>query len=76
MIDSPIYDDIFEEAERKGATKARQQTILDLLESRFGPAARDLEVAVKAVEFDRLSDLVKLCGTCDSLEAFRERLRS
>jgi hypothetical protein len=68
MIESPIYQDLIDEA--------RQQDILDVLESRFGPAARDLEVELKAVEFDRLRDLVKFCGTCNSLEAFREHLRS
>jgi hypothetical protein len=76
MIESPIYQDIVEEAERLGETRGRRQAILGFLESRFGPAARDLEVELKAVEFDRLMDLITLCGTCSSLEAFRERFSS
>jgi hypothetical protein len=76
MIESPVYREIVEEAERKGATEARQEDILDLLVDRFGPAAMALEVELKAVEFDRLSELLKLAAKCRSLAAFRKHLAS
>ena len=62
MIESPLYQEVVEEAERKGETKAKREAILDFLVSRFGPPAKELEVELKAVEFDRLSDLVKPGG--------------
>jgi hypothetical protein len=76
MIESPVYQEITEEAERKGATEAKREAILDFLETRFGPAAKALEVELKAVELDRLSDLVKLAAKCRSLASFRKRLLS
>jgi len=44
MIHSPLYQEVVEEAERKGAIKAKREAILDFLVGRFGPAARELEV--------------------------------
>jgi hypothetical protein len=76
MIQSPLYREIVEEAERKGETRAMQQTLLDILEDRFGSDAKDLEVDLKAVEFDRLRELIRFVVRCSSLEAFRERLLS
>ena len=43
---------------------------------RFGPAAKELEVELKAVEFDRLSDLAKFAAKCRNLASFRKRLLS
>jgi hypothetical protein len=74
MIESPLYQEVVEEAERKGETRAMQQAILDVLETRFGPAAQALEVDLKSVEFDRLSDLVKFAAKCRSLSSFRKQL--
>jgi hypothetical protein len=76
MIDSPLYQQVVEEAERKGATEARRQDILNFLMSRFGPAAKDLEVELKAVEFDRLDDLITFAAKCRNLASFRKRLLS
>ena len=41
MIESPIYQEIVEEAERKGATEAKRGMLLRFLVSRFGPAAKE-----------------------------------
>jgi hypothetical protein len=76
MIESPIYQEIVEESERRGESRARQRDILDVLGSRFGAAAKDLEVELRTVEFDRLSDLVKIAAKCRSLASFRKHLLS
>jgi hypothetical protein len=76
MIQSPLYQEVVEEARREGATKAWRQAILDFLVSRFGPPAKDLEVELKAVEFDRLSELAKYAAKCRNLASFRKRLLS
>jgi hypothetical protein len=76
MIQSPLYQEIVEEAKREGETQARRQVILDILEDRFGTEAKGLEVELKAAEFDRLREIHKFAVKCDSLEAFRERLLS
>ena len=76
MIQSPLYQEVVEEAERKGEMKAWRQAILKFLRSRFGPAAEALEVELTAVEFDRLDDLVEFAAKCRSLASFRKRLLS
>jgi hypothetical protein len=76
MIQSPLYQEIVEEARREGETHARRQVILEILEDRFGPDAKELEVELNSVEFDGLRDLHKVAARCDSLEAFRLRLLS
>jgi hypothetical protein len=37
MIESPLYQEIVEEAERNGETRARRRAILKFLVRRFGP---------------------------------------
>ena len=76
MIESPIYQEIVAESKREGAIETRLQDLLDVLVSRFGAAAQDLEVELKAIEFDRLSDLLKFAAKCRNLAAFRKRLLS
>lgn len=72
MIDPPLYQHIVDEAKRE----ARQQDILDLLEDRFGPEARELGGVLKDVAFDQLRELLKFAARCRSLAAFRKRLQS
>jgi hypothetical protein len=72
MIQSPLYQEIVEEAK----CAAMQQAILDLLEVRFGHEANDLEAQLKAVAFDRLRELHRFAGRSRSLGSFRKRLLS
>jgi hypothetical protein len=72
MIESPLYQEIVEEAKRD----ARQRDILMFLAGRFGPAAEELELDLKAVAFDRLDELVEFAARCRSLASFRKRLLS
>ncbi len=74
MIESPLYQEIVAEAERVGETKARQQDIVEILTTRFGRAAKAVELALQSVEFERLRDLLKFAVECSSLAAFRKRL--
>ena len=76
MIESPIYQEIVEESERNGETRAMRRNILNILVSRFGPAARALEVELQAVEYERLDDLVTFAAKCRNLASFRKRLLS
>jgi hypothetical protein len=76
MIDSPLYREIVEEARREGETKAMRRMILKFLVARFGMAAKDVEVELKAVEFDRLDDLIDFAAACRDLHTFREPLLS
>jgi hypothetical protein len=72
MIHSPLYQEIVEESRRE----TRQQDILDILEDRFGPEAKDLEPLLKAVAFDRLRELHRFAARSRSLASFRKRLLS
>jgi predicted transposase YdaD len=74
MIESPLYQEIVEESKREGETRGKRETILDFLVGRFGSAAKELEVELKAVEFERLSELARFAAKCRNLAAFRKRL--
>jgi len=76
MIESPILQEIEAEFTRKGATEARQKDILNVLVARFGNAAETLEDELKAVEFNRLDELVKVAAKCRSLASFRKQVSS
>jgi hypothetical protein len=76
MIESPLYQEIVEEAKRKGAIEGKREMLLDFLVGRFGPTAKNLEVDLKAVEFDRLDDLGQFAAKCRNLTLFRKRLLS
>ncbi len=76
MIESPIYQKVVEESERKGETRARRKDVLKILVKRFGDPARDLAVELDAVEYDRLEDLLDRAIDCADLESFREQLLS
>ena len=56
--------------------KARQQDLVEILSIRFGRAAKAVELALQAVEFERLRDLLKFAIECPSLAAFRKQLPS
>jgi hypothetical protein len=74
MIESLLYQQVVEEAERKGATEAKREAMLSFLMTRFGPAVKELEVELKAVEFGRLDDLIIFVVECRNLASFRKRL--
>jgi hypothetical protein len=76
MIHLPLYQEVVDEAERKGETRAKREAILDVLVGRFGPTAKVLEVELAAVELDRLRDLHMFAVKCRSLASFRKRLLS
>ncbi len=76
MIHSPLYQEVVEEARREGETKANRKAILRFLVGRFGPSAKELEVELAAIEFDRLGDLIEFAAKCRNLAAFRKRLLS
>jgi hypothetical protein len=70
MIQSPLYQEIVEEAERKTTRK----NILRILRNRFGDEAEDLKIELEAIESDRLDDLFDRAMICPSLADFRECL--
>jgi hypothetical protein len=76
MIGSPLYQEIVAESKLKGATETRQAYILKVLRNRFGDAAKDLEVELKAVEYERLDVLFDWALDCPDLESFRKELLS
>ncbi len=76
MIGSPLYQEIVEEAKREGQIEATRGGILKVLAARFGTAAKDVEVELKSIEFDRLVNLFEVAAKCRSLASFRKRLLS
>jgi hypothetical protein len=76
MIQSPLYQEIVAESKREGATETLQWATLKALVNRFGEAAKDLEVELKAVDYDRLEGLFHRALSCPDLASFREELVS
>jgi predicted transposase YdaD len=72
MEQSSLYQEIVEEAKSEGM----QRIVLDTLEDRFGPEAKDMEAQLKVVEVDRLRELARFARKCRSLASFQKRLLS
>jgi hypothetical protein len=74
MIESPVHRELIADCKREAAIEARQGAILKILVTRFGAAAKGLEAKVRAVNHDRLEDLIAWAATCPSFDSFREQL--
>jgi hypothetical protein len=73
MIESPVFKELMAETTRK----TRRESILVVLEARFGPEARALRPMLKAIEDDRtLKRLIRHSGRCHDLESFKKLLAS
>jgi len=70
MIESPVL----QELKAEWTHEATRRAIVNILETRFGTAARAMEADLKAVEEDKLDDILKIVVTCRSLASFRKRL--
>jgi hypothetical protein len=71
MIESRLLRELIAENTRK----TRRQSILVVLEGRFGPEARALRPMLKAIEDDkRLKRLIRQSGKCPDLESFKKML--
>jgi hypothetical protein len=68
MIESPVIQEILAERQR--------EDIIKFLEARFGAAALTMDPELRAVEVERLDELLKLAATCHSLASFRKKLSS
>jgi hypothetical protein len=57
--------------------RIRQDSILGVLEARFGLLPREVTRRLRAVRSDeRLDDLIRRAGQCPDVEAFHKRLRN
>jgi hypothetical protein len=75
MIESPIYEEIFADAERKGAIAALQEATITLLGIRFGETAQGIEAELKGIDDNnRLKELFERAARCRSLASFRKHL--
>ena len=73
MIESPLIEEVFGERLRK----AKQDSILDFLQARFGAVPQGIADRLRAVHADKkLRALTKLAARCSDIEAFRRQLPS
>ena len=71
MIESPLLKELMAENTRK----TNRAAILKVLAGRFGPQARALRPALKAIEDDKkLEKLLSESGRCPDLESFKKLL--
>ena len=66
MIESPVIQELIADC--------RREDVVRFLVARFGAEAKELEGRLKAVDEDRLDELITLAATCPSLDAFREQV--
>jgi hypothetical protein len=72
IIGPLLYQEIVDEVKRE----VWQQIVLEFLEDRFGPEAKDLEAQLRDVALDRLRELIVFATKCRSLASFRKRFLS
>ena len=65
MIESPVLKQLIADSGRG---------YYQVLVARFGAEARALEAEMKAIDDDRLDELITSAATCPSLDAFREQV--
>jgi hypothetical protein len=77
MIESPLIQEIVEEAMAKGEAKAKHQAIIDVLESRFDAIPGEVKIRLQAIQdLKKLDDLIRLAARCGDLAAFQERIEN
>jgi hypothetical protein len=73
MIESPLI----QELEAEFTSKAMHESILLVLEGRFGPVPEDVRAAVQGVQGQSaLRAMTSLAARCPDLDAFRRELPS
>jgi hypothetical protein len=73
MIESPL----FQQLKAEWTHEATIRTLMKFLIGRFGPKAKGLETAIKAIDDEaRLEELARHAATCRSLGSFRKQLAS
>ena len=71
MIESPLIDELISEAE----SKARQETIIEFLRTRFGDVPTELEDRSRSVlDKDALMQMTRNAAACPDLETFQKSL--
>jgi hypothetical protein len=77
MIESPLIQELEAEFTQKATQKARHESILLVLESRFGPFPEDVRTAVRRVSDESaLRAMTVLAARCPDIDAFRSGLPS
>ncbi|HEY7350808.1 MAG TPA: hypothetical protein VH599_21035 [Ktedonobacterales bacterium] len=75
--DNPVLHDVWVEMTEKGKVEGRaegkRETILQVLEGRFGPLSEEMLAALQAADLPRLDHIASYAGT-DTLEQVRMRL--
>jgi hypothetical protein len=72
LIEMPFIQEMIEEARTETTLKTKRDSILAVIEARFGSSPTDLDVQLAAIRsIDRLQQLTRLAVTCPDPESFR-----
>jgi hypothetical protein len=75
MIESPLLTEIVEEAMAKGAVQAKQQDIVEVLETRFALLPTQLVSTLQSIrDLKKLGDLHRHALRCADLRTFENLL--
>ncbi|HEV3236023.1 MAG TPA: hypothetical protein VGZ25_03480 [Gemmataceae bacterium] len=75
MIESPLLTEIVEEAMAKGAVQAKQQDIVEVLETRFTLLPPELVSTLQSIrDLKKLDDLLRQALRCADLQTFENLL--
>jgi predicted transposase YdaD len=80
MIESPVLQELRKEwtteGKLEGKLEGKRDAIAKVLQARFGSVASALDPELKAVQDDRLDNLLDTAATCRGLASFRMRLKT
>jgi hypothetical protein len=75
MIESPLLTEIVEEAMAKGKAEAKQQDIVEVLESRFTLPTPEMVSTLRSIrDLKKLDDLLRQALRCADLQTFENLL--
>jgi hypothetical protein len=75
MIESPLIQELEAEFTSKAMHEAMRESILLVLESRFGPTPDDIRAAVQRIQGQStLRAVTSLAARCPDLDTFRREL--
>jgi hypothetical protein len=76
MIESPLLAEIVEEAKVKGKVEAKQQDIVEVLESRFAEPHTQIVAALQGIhDLQKLDDLHRQALPCADLHTVENLLK-
>ena len=75
LAETPLIQQFINEGKLEGKIEGKIEAIYTVIESRFGSVPEGLSAKLAQIrDLDRLSDLLRLCSVCETVEAIEREL--